>query len=183
MQQSGIETNEMTRMLSQKGTAWFLRLELQKHAQTLPCDTILPSRPLDNRRSLDGQSRLSFATLNKERMLRLPDSYFDSYNVLYPLIDRDEFEEHVLPEVMKHGFAYGDFSSVLALLVFSLGQIAHDGVWGQPIEVVEGRPSGIRGGDAKRPPGLEIFNEARKRIGLVLTQTSLENIQILQLTA
>lgn len=115
--------------------------------------------------------------------MRLIDSYFDSYNVLYPLIDKDEFLDNILPEVLEEGFGYGDFASVLVLLMCALGQIAHEGIWGDAIEVRDGWESGIRGGNAARPPGLDIFNEARMRTGFILTQTSLENIQILQLTA
>jgi hypothetical protein len=183
MQKSGIDTTETANILRHEGTAWFLRLELQKYSESLPCDTTLHSVPVECTQSLDGQTRVTFVKLNKDRMLRLTDSYFDSYNVLYPLIDRDDFEENVLPQVLEDGFGYGDFASVLCLLVFSLGQIAYDGVWARPIEVRDGRESGIRGGDASRPPGLDLFNEARKRMGFILTQTSLENIQILQLTA
>jgi hypothetical protein len=183
LQQSGIDTTETARILRHEGTAWFLRLELKKYAESLPCDTTLFSRSVENEKSLDGQIRVSFANLNEDRMMRLTDSYFDSYNVLYPLIDRDDFEENVLSQVTEAGFGYGDFASILSLLVFALGQIAYDGVWGQAIETKDGRESGIRGGDASRPPGLDLFNEARKRMGFVLTQTSLENIQMLQLTA
>jgi hypothetical protein len=183
MQQNGIEISETASVLKQEGTAWFLRLELKKYADSLPCDTTLLSRSIGNGQSLDGQSRVTFANLSEDRMMRLTDSYFDTYNVLYPLIDRDDFEERVLSQVNEEGFGYGDFASVLALLVFALGQIAIDGQWAPPIEILDGRESGIRGGDATRPPGLDLFNEARKRVGFVLTQTSLENIQILQLTA
>jgi hypothetical protein len=183
MQRSGIDTTGTTEVLKNEGTAWFLRLELRKYAQSLPCDTSLLSRPVEPRHSLDGQSRVIFASLREERVLRLIDSYFDSYNVLYPLIDREDFEENVLPEIRDHGFGYGDFASILVLLVCALGQIAHEGIWGEALEIRDGRESGIRGGDVTRPPGLDIFNEARKRMGFILTQTSLENIQILQLTA
>jgi hypothetical protein len=183
LQKSGIDTTETARILRHEGTAWFLRLELKKYSESLPCDTTLFSRSVGNTHSLDGQRRVAFTSLNEDRMMRLTDSYFDSYNVLYPLIDRDDFEENVLSQVTEDGFGYGDFASVLCLMVFALGQIAYDGVWGQAIEVQDGRESGIRGGDASRPPGLELFNEARKRMGFILTQTTLENIQILQLTA
>lgn len=183
MERNGVDTKETRRVLQQEGTAWFLRLELQKYSESLPCDTTMLSHPIEARQTLDGQPRVTFATINEDRMIRLSHSYFDSYNVVYPLIDREHFESTALAQVIENGFGYGDFDSVLALLVFALGQIAQDGKWGQPIEIRDGQPSGIRGGDAKRPPGLDIFNEARKRMGFVLTQTSLENIQMLQLTA
>jgi hypothetical protein len=183
MQQNGIETSETASILRQEGTAWFLRLELKKYSESLPCDTALLSRSTGHGQSLDGQNRVTFANLTEDRMMRLTDSYFDTYNVLYPLIDRDDFEERVVSQVIEEGFGYGDSASVISLLVFALGQIAIDGQWAPPIETINGQESGIRGGDATRPPGLDLFNEARKRLGFILTQTNLENIQILQLTA
>lgn len=185
MQDSGgIDMHEVSKMLEQEGTAWFLRLERQKYAQPLPSDTTLFAQPVEPRGSLDGQPSVVFANLNEDRMLRLATSYFDSYHILYPLLDKENFHSTVLPQVINGGFGYGDHASIIALLVFSLGQIAQDGIWAPPIgDTRGGQESGIRGGDAKRPPGLDIFNEARKRTGFVLTHTSLENIQILQLTA
>jgi hypothetical protein len=77
----------------------------------------------------------------------------------------------------------GDIDSVTALLVFALGEVAIEGSRGQPIEEEGGRPSGVRGGSITRPPGLALFNEARKRIGFVLTEGELENVQIFSLAA
>lgn len=54
---------------------------------------------------------------------------------------------------------------------------------GKPIDVVDGRPSGVRGGSRIRPPGLAIFNEARKLMGFVSTGCELENVQIFSLAA
>lgn len=77
----------------------------------------------------------------------------------------------------------GDTDSVIALLVFALGELAIEGSRGTPIGVHNGRPSGLRGGSLRRPPGLALFNEARKRIGFVLTECDLENVQIFSLAA
>jgi hypothetical protein len=54
---------------------------------------------------------------------------------------------------------------------------------GKSIEVYKGRLSGVRGGASSRPQGLALFNEARKRIGFVLTEFDLENVQIFSLAA
>jgi hypothetical protein len=181
LQKAGADSQEMLKVLSQEGTPWLLHLELEKHKDCLPSDTVLSNYPATALSS--GPSRVKFEILNEKLMLKCMDSYFNTYNVLYPLLVREDFEKVIFPEVLAHGFGYGDFNSVIALLVFALGEMAWEGVWGDPIDDINGKTSGIRGGSASRPPGLDIFNEARKRLGFVATQTSLENIQVLQLTA
>ena len=58
-----------------------------------------------------------------------------------------------------------------------------EGSCGKPINAYRDRPSGLRGGSLERPPGLVFFNEARNRIGFVLTECDLENVQIFSLAA
>jgi hypothetical protein len=67
--------------------------------------------------------------------------------------------------------------------VFALGELAIEGSRGTPISSEKNRPSGVRGGSSQKPPGLALFNEARKRIGFVLTGCDLENVQIFSLAA
>ncbi|KAF2426578.1 hypothetical protein EJ08DRAFT_616412 [Tothia fuscella] len=183
MRSCGIDIVKTTEDLKREGTAWFLRLELQKYSRSLPCDTSLHSMVIERRGSMESQERVTFSYLDRETILRLADAYFQTYNVLYPLLDRDDFEANVIMPIIENGFGLGDFESILVLLVCALGQTANEGIWGEAIEVRDGRPSGIRGGDAERPPGLDIFNEARRRMGFIITQTNLDNIIILQLTA
>lgn len=90
---------------------------------------------------------------------------------------------HLMPAILADGFADGDENSVLALLVLALGQLAIEGVFERSISMVNGTPSGFRGGTLERPPGMEIFNEARRRLGFVATQNTLENVQIMLLQA
>ena len=82
-----------------------------------------------------------------------------------------------MASVFNDGFD-GSISSTLAFLVFALGEVAIAAVQGPPISVFNGRASGIRGGTAKHPPGLALYNEARKRMGFTLTECSLENVQV-----
>jgi hypothetical protein len=70
-------------------------------------------------------------------------------------------------------------ASIIALLVLALGTVAHEGVFGTPITL----GSGIRGGNASSPPGVEMFDEARRRSGFVFNQIGLPNMQILLLMA
>jgi hypothetical protein len=115
-------------------------------------------------------------------MHQLATAYFDTFNFLYPFMDRQNFISDTLPKVHSEGFD-GDTESVIALLVFALGELAIEGSLGNPVEVYNGRASGVRGGTLARPPGLALFNEARRRIGVVLTDCDLENVQIYSLAA
>lgn len=87
-----------------------------------------------------------------------------------------------LPKVQSDGFQ-SDNDSVIALLILAMRELAIEGTYGEPISNATGRPSGIRGGTSVEPPGFALFTEARKRIGFVLTNCELENVQIFSLTA
>lgn len=125
---------------------------------------------------------MTFPALDKDVMSQLATSYFDTFNLLYPFMDRQYFMQNTLPKVHSEGFE-GDNESVIALLIFALGELAMDGARGKSISSHGGRPSGIRGGTATKPPGLALFTEARRRIGFVLTGCELENVQIYSLVA
>lgn len=93
-------------------------------------------------------------------------------------MDRRTFESDTLAKVISEGFD-GDVDSVIALMIFCLGEVAIDGLSGSPIS----ERSGVRGGSISRPPGLALFNEARKCLGFVLCEHELENVQIFSLVA
>jgi hypothetical protein len=80
-----------------------------------------------------------------------------------------------LTKVYTEGFD-SDLDSVITLLVFVLGEVVLEGSRGNLIEVFKGYPSSIRGGTVQYPPGLVLFNKARKCIAFVLTDYDLENI-------
>jgi hypothetical protein len=119
---------------------------------------------------------LSPSSLNWETMQRLSKAYFDTFNFLYPIMDREAFNANILTAVMSDGFDDGT-TGILACLVFALGDVAIAGTQGIPIGVYKGRPSGIKGGSVDRPPGLAFFNEARRRMGFSLTDCSIENVE------
>ena len=123
---------------------------------------------------------LTVAALNWEAMKQLSRAYFDSFNFLYPILDRQSFESDIIMSVANNGFDEGMLSTI-ALLVFALGEVAVAGLQGLPLHVYNHTPSGFRGGTADHPPGLALFNEARRRMGFHLTNCSLENIQIFAL--
>ncbi|KAI1499637.1 hypothetical protein F5X99DRAFT_389018 [Biscogniauxia marginata] len=124
------------------------------------------------------------STLNMgwDNMQRLSKAYFNTFNLLYPIMDRQLFQTETLPTIANHGFDESSMST-LACLIFALGEVAIGGVQGAPIETRKGRPSGIKGGTLDHPPGLLLFNEARKRMGFNLTECSLENVQMFSLAA
>ncbi|PQE07987.1 hypothetical protein CJF30_00011332 [Rutstroemia sp. NJR-2017a BBW] len=131
-----------------------------------------------------GGMRITYPALTREVMNRLADAYFDTFNFLYPFLDRQNFFSENLNKVYAEGFD-GDKESVIALLVFALGELALKSSYGAPMETSSGQPSGIRGGGGvpDRPPGILLYNEARKQIGFVMAGCDLENVQISSLAA
>lgn len=130
-----------------------------------------------------GGTSVTYPHLTREVMHRLATAYFDSFNLLYPFMDRQIFLSETLTRVFSEGFD-GDSDSVVALLVFALGELAIEGSRGPPVTVHNGRPSGVKGGVSNdRPPGIGLFNEARKRMGFLIAQCDLQNVQILSLAA
>jgi hypothetical protein len=170
--------------LEQEGSAFLIGIE--EGTPGLPLDDALQDRPFVGMQSqatrTSGGARVIFPALTHDVMQRLATHYFDTFNLLYPLLDRQTFLSVTVTIVHTDVFD-GDTDSVFALLVFALGELSIEGSCGNPIEIHKGRPSGIRGGTATRPPGLALFNEARKRIGFVLTECEIENVQIFSLAA
>ncbi|KAL2153869.1 hypothetical protein VTH82DRAFT_2545 [Thermothelomyces myriococcoides] len=126
------------------------------------------------------QSPIAIANLNWDTMQRLSKAYFDSFNLLCPILDRESFMTGTLPAIFNHGFG-DDMTSTIAFLVFALGEVAIAGSEGPSVHAYDGRASGVRGGSKEHPPGLELFNEARWRMGFNLTDLSLENVQMFEL--
>lgn len=172
------------RSLELEGSAFIVRM--QKGTPNLPLDGSLPERPFVGMQTqatrATGGARNTFPALTYDAMHQLAMVYFNTFNLLYPFMDRQNFLSDTLGKVHSEGFN-GDTESVIALLVFALGELAQQGLEGVPVEIYEDRSSGLRGGSVDRPPGLELFNEARKRMGFVLTECDLENVQIFSLAA
>ncbi|KAK8056713.1 hypothetical protein PG993_001940 [Apiospora rasikravindrae] len=166
-------------------------LDLHARATPLPQDTfeMAASRrgsaapnlevPL---RNPSGGLHMDPMSFSWENMHRLSKAYFDTFNLLYPFMDRAQFQTEILSSVATNGFDES-LNSTLACLVLALGEVAISGIQGNPLTTNMGRPSGIKGGSLERPPGLAFFNEARKRMGYNLTQCSLENVQVFSLAS
>ena len=181
---SGIQATSDLQYVLQEGTPWFIRQELAKHPQALPYDVAVPYYALNaNLREQGFASKVAFPSLGIQHIHELCDAFFNTFNVLFPLLNRDTFMNGTVAPLLRDGYADGDPNAVLALLVFALGQVANEGVFERPISSIGGQPSGFRGGTVDKPPGLAIFNEVRRRIGFVTTQATLESVQILLLEA
>jgi hypothetical protein len=124
-----------------------------------------------------GGLQLGGASLSWETVESLCKAYFDTFNFLYPIMDRQFFTSDTLASAIRDGFDEGT-ASTLACLVFALGEVALADSQGITINDYKSRSSGVKGGTAERPPGISFFNEARKRLGFAMTECSLENVQI-----
>lgn len=116
-------------------------------------------------------------TLNKEYVESLCVAYFQSFHCIYPILDRYDFYAELLPQVCRQSFSEAYEGSALVLLVLALGSVAREGATGSPLVDEAGRTTGIRGGTVLRPPGLLFLNEAKRRLGLMHTSWTLNNLQ------
>ncbi len=164
--------------ITQQGTKWFVRQELDKHPRSLLPAAGLTSVQVARLPDQGYSPRVTFPYLSVQQMVKDTDAYFSTFNVLNPILDYDEFMSDTVTTLVQEGFGEGDTASVLALLVFALGEVAIEGKSGEPISASHRAKSGFRGGDAQNPPGLATFNEARRRHGFIAAITSLENVQI-----
>lgn len=147
-------------------------------------DTELESQPVPGTGLTEGhRSRVIFPSITVEMMEYISASYFETFNYSYPILDHHRFYSHTLPTVVREGLGDDDIESVITLLVMALGQYAVEGFAGEPLEDEPGKRSGIRGGNVRKPPGLELFNEARRRMGFEMCQYTLEHVRAFILAA
>lgn len=112
--------------------------------------------------------------LSWETMQTLTKAFFDTYNLLHPIVDRIAFVSITLPAIMANGLMLDDsVQSTLACLILALGEVAVD-AYNDPSQ-------DLSRSNTAQPPGLVFFNEARRRMGFNLTECSLENVQIFAL--
>lgn len=103
----------------------------------------------------------------------LTKAFFDTFNLLHPIVDRQAFISTTLPAMLTNGLIFDEsIQSTLTYLIFALGEVAIDAY---------SHPGGVGGRTAPHYPGLVFFNEARRRMGFSLTECSLENVQVFAL--
>lgn len=158
------------------GTPWLLKRGRKEHHIGLPGDVRPPSSTL-------GTGSVHFSNLTIVHVDEYSTAYFSTFNMLLPLLDPDIFMDRVVARLLREGYQDDDPESFLALTVFALGQLAIESVHDRPPST---EPSGFADSQQDTvgsPPGLRLFNEARRRIGLAGTRCCLENVQIMLLQA
>ncbi|OHW90513.1 fungal transcription factor domain-containing protein [Colletotrichum incanum] len=107
--------------------------------------------------------------------------YFNTFNRIYPVLDRQYFMEVVFPGVL-HGHFGEDAASTLLCLVMALAEVAIADLSGRGFSAFQGDQNGELGDTTDEiehsPPGIEFFNEARRRLGFSMGECSLENVQM-----
>jgi hypothetical protein len=108
------------------------------------------------------------------RTKMLTDSYFNTFGILYPLLDRDDFTRETFPRALD---TPGDATenTILTLLVMALGELAH--------EVAPTTSQAAIGGPAEHLQSHFLFDKARQRVGLASTSYTLGSVQIFCLIA
>ncbi|CAK7214614.1 hypothetical protein SCUCBS95973_002206 [Sporothrix curviconia] len=130
------------------------------------------------------------SVLSWDTLFRLSSAYFDSFNYIAPIVDRQTFLTTTLPAMLddknqgSHQHQHhlpssdsdGDSESAAALvyLVAALGDVAMANAQGAPVL----GSLGVKGGTVSHPPGIALFNEARRRMGFAMSACSLESVQI-----
>jgi hypothetical protein len=107
----------------------------------------------------------------------LSNAYFDTYNRVYPFIDRDFYFSSTLAVVVREGFGH-DMESCLVLNVMALGcmglKASEEG--GFTTDQAPVTPL-IRHIMDEEISGLSFFNESRRRVGVCLCERTIEACQ------
>lgn len=107
------------------------------------------------------------ATLSLSTVKGLSNAYFNTFNRIFPFIDRDYYFLNTLSSVVGEGFNY-DIESCLVLSVMALGCLGvhafqEGGYHNEDILPSSGIVQSLLNQDL---PGKALFNESRRRIGL-----------------
>jgi hypothetical protein len=181
---SGIIPSSDLQSISKEGGVRFIDDDVLKYTIPLPCIVGLSGSIDDAGKTGHGYlCSVDFATLAPRQVQKYCDAYFNTFNLLYPLLDQEAFMNNAVAKSLREGHTDGDLDSILVLLVFALGQVAIEGTFDWPVSVANGRLHGFCDDLFSHPPGLGLFNEARKRLSFVTPPCSLENVQIMILQA
>lgn len=119
-------------------------------------------------------SRLTVTTLK-----HLCNAFLTTFNLAYPVIEREFFFQHTLSAVIAKGFG-SDLESCLVLVVMALGCCGLNSLLKRDVTSKDWTPDAmakdIQGVDDEIP-GLIFFNEARQRIGFVTCDSNIQSCQ------
>lgn len=164
-----------------EGVSWFAKKEASKHKLGLPIGDGLPTTVLGIRnRALAPEVNLT-TSLDFAQIREISDAYFHTFNLMYPILDRDHFVSTILNESVRDSCVLGSANGTILLLVLALGRVSIEGNSGTPISMIGDQPSGFRGGSLQEPPGLAEFNEARRWSGFLAADCTIEYVQIMLL--
>jgi hypothetical protein len=170
------EANSDLDCIRSLGSRWLWQKEVLKHPEGFPSESGFPC-------SVPGNDSVVFPNPTTLQAHMYTTAYFNTFNVLSPLLDLDTFTTRMAARIPHQSHRDNDPEGVLVFLVFALGQLAVEGVLDWPIGRYNGEYSGFRGGTIKIPPGLSLFNEACRRMSTIDRKCRLESVQILLLQA
>jgi hypothetical protein len=118
------------------------------------------------------------ATLSISCVKELSNAYFDTFNRVYPFIDRDYYFLNTLSVVVREGFGY-DIETCLVLNVMTLGCMAVKAYQEGEFDTSQyaALPSLVIQIIDEDISGLSFFNEARKRVGFCLCDRDIQSCQ------
>jgi hypothetical protein len=159
---SGIIPSSDLQSILQEGGVRFIEDDILKYSIPLSC-VVGSSGSIDDAEKTENGHLCSvyLATLAPQQVQKYCDAYFNTFNLLYPLMDQEAFMNNVVAKSLREDHTDGDLGSILALLVFALGQVAIESMFDWPVSVADGRLSGFCDDLFSHPPGLGLFNEAR----------------------
>lgn len=164
-----------------EGVSWFAKKEASKHKTGLSIGEGFSATTFESSdRALAPEANL-INSLNPVQIREISDAYFHTFNLIYPILDRDHFVNTILNALLRESCSPGNANGIILLLVLALGQVSIDGNSGAPISMINNQPSGFRGGSLQEPPGLAEFNEARRGLGFLATDCTIEYAQIMLL--
>ncbi|KAL4863336.1 hypothetical protein BDV12DRAFT_177579 [Aspergillus spectabilis] len=126
----------------------------------------------------------SLGELSISLVRELCDSYFSTFNLAHPVVDRTFYLRHTLPTAIHGEFGY-DVESCVVLVVMALGCWAKRGLTEVSEYGTQGRrlSRGSMSQEYPSPnldgtvPGLAFFNESRKRIGWLINDNCIQSCQ------
>ncbi|KAK1808457.1 hypothetical protein LTR12_017185 [Friedmanniomyces endolithicus] len=122
---SGIPAASDLQYVLQEGTHWFIQREMAKHPDPLPSRLGLPCFAINAGPHEHGRAaNVAFPTLTIQQIQEFSDAYFNTFNVLYPILNQETFMNVIVTPLLREGYGDGDAGSVLALMVFALGKVA-----------------------------------------------------------
>lgn len=118
------------------------------------------------------------SSLSLSCVKELSNAYFDTFNRVYPFIDRDFYFVGTLSVVVREGFGY-DIESCLVLNVMALGCMALKAFEEGGFDTSQHASLSplIQQIMEEEIAGLSFFNEARKRVGFCLCDRDIQTCQ------